>query len=390
MSKAIITEQHLHDIADAIIAKGGATAPMTPAQMPAAIASIPSGGEYPFVKPDGWPDIRKILDDNTDDYRYKCIVLFDGTSPSALNLMGINDTHAQLFKTNDGQTFTQGGRYDVEPDENGFRWVIYLSNLQPINPSDWTSIAKTTGHGDHDYLPSATQSTPLWVYSNTELDINSTSQYDSFYNCNCLRAVEAKSYVIDDIKGVYFASCKSLEVLYASNGTSPNISGLSSAHSLRFLPPLRNTLNFYNTYSLKSINIDRLVYTGEKNNFLRQNGFSELPEVDVSDCVFDVYSVFGMSNLLKLPKIIMNLEYGGPLELNFYESSMVSSESAISVDSNGNVNGGFCHTINDMTGAGGTRTVKLPNVLKNKLTNLNLFDLFLETMVNKNWTVVWG
>lgn len=43
MSKAIITEQHLHDIADAIIAKGGATGPMTPAQMPAAIASIPSG-----------------------------------------------------------------------------------------------------------------------------------------------------------------------------------------------------------------------------------------------------------------------------------------------------------------------------------------------------------
>lgn len=43
MSKAIITEQHLHDIADAIIAKGGATAPMTPAQMPSKIAAIPTG-----------------------------------------------------------------------------------------------------------------------------------------------------------------------------------------------------------------------------------------------------------------------------------------------------------------------------------------------------------
>lgn len=40
MSKAIITEQHLHDIADAIIAKGGATEAMTPAQMPAAIQAI--------------------------------------------------------------------------------------------------------------------------------------------------------------------------------------------------------------------------------------------------------------------------------------------------------------------------------------------------------------
>ena len=60
MSKAIITEQHLHDIADAIIAKGGATAPMTPAQMPEAIASIPSGGggstgfnDVNFYMPDG-------------------------------------------------------------------------------------------------------------------------------------------------------------------------------------------------------------------------------------------------------------------------------------------------------------------------------------------------
>ena len=60
MSKAIITEQHLHDIADAIIAKGGATAPMTPAQMPTAIANIPSGGggssgvnDVNFYMPDG-------------------------------------------------------------------------------------------------------------------------------------------------------------------------------------------------------------------------------------------------------------------------------------------------------------------------------------------------
>lgn len=46
MSKAIITEQLLHDIADAIIAKGGATAPMTPEQMRDAILAIPSGSKF--------------------------------------------------------------------------------------------------------------------------------------------------------------------------------------------------------------------------------------------------------------------------------------------------------------------------------------------------------
>ena len=52
MSKAIITEQHLHDIADAIIAKGGATGPMTPAQMKDAILAIPSGEEWTWPTDD--------------------------------------------------------------------------------------------------------------------------------------------------------------------------------------------------------------------------------------------------------------------------------------------------------------------------------------------------
>lgn len=42
--KAVVTQTTLDAIGQAIIAKGGATAPMTPAQMPAAIAAIPSGG----------------------------------------------------------------------------------------------------------------------------------------------------------------------------------------------------------------------------------------------------------------------------------------------------------------------------------------------------------
>lgn len=41
--KAVVTQSTLDAIGQAIIAKGGATAAMTPAQMPAAIASIPSG-----------------------------------------------------------------------------------------------------------------------------------------------------------------------------------------------------------------------------------------------------------------------------------------------------------------------------------------------------------
>lgn len=50
MSKALITESTLTAIADAIRAKGGTSAALTPAQMSAAITAIPSGGggDEPF------------------------------------------------------------------------------------------------------------------------------------------------------------------------------------------------------------------------------------------------------------------------------------------------------------------------------------------------------
>ena len=44
--KAVVTQTTLDAIGQAIIDKGGATEPMTPAQMPAAIQSIPSGGGH--------------------------------------------------------------------------------------------------------------------------------------------------------------------------------------------------------------------------------------------------------------------------------------------------------------------------------------------------------
>lgn len=44
MSKVMISESHMSDIANAIRAKGGGTSPLTPAQMASAIAAISTGG----------------------------------------------------------------------------------------------------------------------------------------------------------------------------------------------------------------------------------------------------------------------------------------------------------------------------------------------------------
>lgn len=68
---ALITQSSLSDIADAIRAKTGGSAAMTPAQMPSEIASIPSGGGTPGVY------ARYYIDNNH--------ALMLGVSPTMMN-----------------------------------------------------------------------------------------------------------------------------------------------------------------------------------------------------------------------------------------------------------------------------------------------------------------
>ena len=100
MSRAIITEQHLHDIADAIIAKGGATGPMTPAQMPGAIQSIQNGR--------GEEAVPKYL--NFFDYDGFCLYSF--TKEQALSLTDLPNP-----PTHEGLIF-QSWNYTLEDIKN--------------------------------------------------------------------------------------------------------------------------------------------------------------------------------------------------------------------------------------------------------------------------------
>ena len=131
MSKAIITEQHLNDIADAIIAKGGATAPMTPAQMPAAIAAIPSGGVDPddpeaFVPPDDWPNLYRVLKE--DDAA--------GIDPSlnrkiafliAPSVQSLSWNFAKAWKTSEGET-VNSTLLEKTYAPGSYHWVIAYSD----------------------------------------------------------------------------------------------------------------------------------------------------------------------------------------------------------------------------------------------------------------------
>lgn len=90
MSKAIITEQHLHDIADAIIAKGGATGPMTPAQMAAAIQAIPSGGgEYKDI-------IAAYFNKTLESINLADILGYDSPDPVYVPTRGVFEAQTHL------------------------------------------------------------------------------------------------------------------------------------------------------------------------------------------------------------------------------------------------------------------------------------------------------
>ena len=121
MGKVTIDEETLDGIGQAIIAKGGATAPMTPAQMPVAIASIPSGGEEPlYIPPSDWPDIREIIKNDVPPDGVvssdNIITLFYGTDTPTFY------RNYHTVKWDDGTVTT--GVNSRQLTGRGFHWAI--------------------------------------------------------------------------------------------------------------------------------------------------------------------------------------------------------------------------------------------------------------------------
>ena len=102
-NKAVVTQTTLDEIAHAIIAKGGATGPMTPTQMPEAIMAIEGGGnDEEWQQPSDWPDVKPIYDLETAGLQDKnaVIVLFDVTYKRniVIQRLGNSGRHAASAK----------------------------------------------------------------------------------------------------------------------------------------------------------------------------------------------------------------------------------------------------------------------------------------------------
>ena len=107
MSKALITESHLTDIANAIIAKGGATAPMTPAQMKDAILAIPSGEEWT------WPTDNNVHWWVRIDVGVDAKIKFKEASFQTGLTINWGDGNSEAFSSGIEHTYLKSGDYEI-------------------------------------------------------------------------------------------------------------------------------------------------------------------------------------------------------------------------------------------------------------------------------------
>ena len=146
MGKVTIDEETLDGIGQAIIAKGGATAPMTPAQMPAAIQSIPSGGGGSSAL----SDVNLYLPDGTIAKSYTAaefagLTAFpDQPSLDGLTAQGWNWTltDAKTYVASYGK-LNIGGMYVTDNGETR----LYLTIVEPYRLEQPLCFGRSGGTG---------------------------------------------------------------------------------------------------------------------------------------------------------------------------------------------------------------------------------------------------
>lgn len=125
-------------IGDAIRSKDGTTDPILHTDMPDRIINLPSGGSQEPVIPEDWPDIRAIVEADTDNSSpYKAIVLFSAaqdkfpfTKTVTVNKVKLN-TGAEYTYTSTGFSIPVDAPF-IPTADGGVRWAIYYGNQEEM------------------------------------------------------------------------------------------------------------------------------------------------------------------------------------------------------------------------------------------------------------------
>lgn len=231
--KAVVTQATLDAIGQAIIAKGGASAPMTPAQMPGAIQAIPTTDPYynEHWNPEPWmPNLRKILAEDTETrWTYKYAVLL--VNKSGISELELNRAqYAAAIRVGNGEPSTNAKIPLRDPViHNGDEYyyaVIYgnTNNVQMIRSNQFSPYGI------------------VWVCSLRNDGLKLKFAYYSYFDAVAsknLRCVEADIIGGSDIQEHQFRSLVALEAIIGSLDLSetPSTSRMfESCTALRYLP----------------------------------------------------------------------------------------------------------------------------------------------------------
>ena len=140
MTKVMVTESHLEDIADAIRAKNGSQATYKPGQMAAAISAIPTGG----ITPAGTINITQNGTVDVTNYASASVNVSGGVSAVSLNI------RSQAFIGGNGTVVWTNTNY---PDYKQF-WLdllpfqgktVTITNTGDRNYYGYTSVMPYSG-----------------------------------------------------------------------------------------------------------------------------------------------------------------------------------------------------------------------------------------------------
>ena len=397
--KAVVTQTTLDAIGKAIIDKGGATAAMTPAQMPAAIRSIPSGGDdIHWHKPANWPDIRAIMNEKMAEYPqypYADIMLLDANEYKPM----VGFLGGQAYLTSDGVFATSGNHYwDMSKDIDigggeKVRWIITFGTVAERSRflmADYPSIASEIlwivgSEGRYmmnlftnrmykiqcldldvkiQNLFNISESKSLVeIKSSIEILSSLTSAQNAFNACRSLRNVpEMDLSSVTNCSGM-FNGCSSLQTIPDFDlSACTNCSGIFvSCNCKGTRPKLIAPLNTVDLHFISSTFLPReIVLTGIVLGGTRN--FSQYNTEQVFPVKVQVGSSFNMTQL-----------FSDSTKQNF-----------ATFDENGNLVGGIAFNMNQVSGA----TAQFNNTIHTYFTATE--QAAIEAAFNaKGWTLAW-
>ena len=393
--KAVVTQSTLDAIGQAIIDKGGATEAMTPAQMPAAIQSIPSGEELPLYAPAIFPDEKMTPPEWFEDGKVHLWVDF-GLDPSADTiglLIGANSVGCVEVDWGDGtvETNTEVGGYGIKMSHvfdkyaNGNEFVITISLKNGVTATRY-------GYANTPFVNVGGECT--WA---VEITYNGGGQggggdgYNDTSIClsSGLRYLKVSG---DYFRGAFIVGKTTLirdiiTNVYTGTRNTNFISGLPITRKPDWLE-FRGTLG-YNSFAdcrnlqkLDESDFRDTAFTNCSGMFSNCNSLIRVPDtLDLSACTNCSNMFSNCSSLVALPTHVTAIR-----GLSFANSSLVSKDSVATFDENGNVVGGFVGNLNTKPSNAGTQTIAFHANTKALFTD-DEWTAVKTCLTDKGWAV---